>query len=173
MADMVCGHPCKSQITLVLSSRHILHNISTKYEHRNAFNYAVYGAYVKKVSWCPLNLIIALPVKCTRKQISDKYELPKILSSGARFTKYLMTILRLSYDNTKVTIDLLRTSNLQKHPTKGARFFLGTIHLQTCKIVLDSVRKLAYDIPKKFFSTFYVTIVSQSYDKLTIILRKS
>jgi len=84
-----------------------------------------------------------------------------------------MTILRLSYDNTKVTIDLLRTSNLQKHPTKGARFFLGTIHLQTCKIVLDSVRKLAYDIPKKFFSTFYVTIVSQSYDKLTIILRKS
>ena len=27
-------------------------------------------------------------------------------SSGARFTKYLMTILRLSYDNAKVTIDL-------------------------------------------------------------------
>jgi len=28
---------------------------------------------------------------------------------GARFTKYLMTILRLSYDNAKVTIDLRRT----------------------------------------------------------------
>ena len=31
---------------------------------------------------------------------------------GARFTKYLTTILRLSYDNAKVTIDLRRTSNL-------------------------------------------------------------
>jgi len=73
---------------------------------------------------------------------------------GARFTKYVTTILRLPYDNAKVTIDLQRTSNLQKHPTKGARFLLGTIHLQTCKIVLDSVRKLAYDIPKRNFSTF-------------------
>jgi len=33
--------------------------------------------------------------------------------NGARFTKYLKTILRLSYDNAKVTIDLRRTSNLQ------------------------------------------------------------
>jgi len=73
---------------------------------------------------------------------------------GARFTKYLTAILRLSYDNAKVTIDLRRTSNLQKHPTKGARFFLGTIHSQTCKIVRDSVHKLAYDIPKRNFSTF-------------------
>jgi len=32
---------------------------------------------------------------------------------GARFTKYLTTILRLSYDNMKVTIDLRRTSNLR------------------------------------------------------------
>jgi len=32
---------------------------------------------------------------------------------GARFTKYLTTLLRLSYDNAKVTIDLRRTSNLQ------------------------------------------------------------
>jgi len=31
----------------------------------------------------------------------------------ARFTKYLTTILRLSYDNAKVTINLRRTSNLQ------------------------------------------------------------
>jgi len=66
----------------------------------------------------------------------------------------LQNILRQSYDNTKVTIDLRRTSNLQKHPTKGAKFFLGTIHLQTSKIVLDGVRKLAYDIPKSNFSTF-------------------
>jgi len=33
--------------------------------------------------------------------------------SGARFTKYLTTILRLSYDNAKVTIDLRQASNLQ------------------------------------------------------------
>ena len=33
--------------------------------------------------------------------------------AGTRFTKYLTTILRLSYDNAKVTIDLRRTSNLQ------------------------------------------------------------
>ena len=32
---------------------------------------------------------------------------------GARFTKYLTTVLRLSYDNAKVTINLRRTSNLQ------------------------------------------------------------
>jgi len=31
---------------------------------------------------------------------------------GARFTKYLTTILRLSYDNAKLTIDLRRTYNL-------------------------------------------------------------
>jgi len=43
----------------------------------------------------------------------------------------LQNILRLSYDNAKVTIDLQRT----KHPTKGARLFLGMIHLQSCKIV--------------------------------------
>jgi len=30
-----------------------------------------------------------------------------------RFTRYLTTILRLSYDNAEVTIDLRRTSNLQ------------------------------------------------------------
>jgi len=35
------------------------------------------------------------------------------LTPGARFTKYLTTILRLSYDNAKVTINLRRTSNLQ------------------------------------------------------------
>ena len=35
------------------------------------------------------------------------------LEPAARFTKYLTIILRLSYDNAKVTIDLRRTSNLQ------------------------------------------------------------
>ena len=37
----------------------------------------------------------------------------EIVKNGARFTKYLTTILRLSYDNVKVTINLRRTSNLQ------------------------------------------------------------
>jgi len=34
---------------------------------------------------------------------------------GTRFTKYLTTILRLSYDNAKVTIDLRRTTNLPSY----------------------------------------------------------
>jgi len=85
----------------------------------------------------------------------------------------LQNILGQSYDNAKVTIDLRRTSNFTKRPTKDVRLFLGTIHLQTCKIFLDSVRKLAYDIPKRNFSTFQVTIESRSYDKLTTILRVS
>jgi len=54
---------------------------------------------------------------------------------------------------------------------KNARFFIGMIHLQTCLIVWNSVRKLANDIPKKNFRTFYVIIVSWSYDKLKIILQ--
>jgi len=41
-----------------------------------------------------------------------------------------------------------------KHPTKGARLLLGTINLQSCKIVWDSVRKLAYNISKRIFSIF-------------------
>ena len=36
----------------------------------------------------------------------------------------------------------------------NARLFLGTIYLQNCKIVRDSVRILAYDIPKRNHSMF-------------------
>ena len=48
--------------------------------------------------------------------------------------KISMTILRLSYDNAKVTIDLRyysQTSQVSftKHLTKDARLFSGTIHL--------------------------------------------
>ena len=53
----------------------------------------------------------------------------------ARFTKYFTTILRLSYDNAIVTIDLRRMTNLPNRLTKGARLFLGMIHLQNCKVV--------------------------------------
>ena len=34
----------------------------------------------------------------------------------------LQNILRQSYDNAKVTINLKRTHNLQQHPRKGARY---------------------------------------------------
>ena len=66
----------------------------------------------------------------------------------------LQNILRLSYDNAIVTIDLRRTTNLPNRLTKGGRLFLGMIHLQNCKIVGDSVRKLAYHIPKKVLARF-------------------
>ena len=85
----------------------------------------------------------------------------------ARFTKYLTTIYQ-NPDNAIVTIDLQRTTNLPNRLTKGARLFLGMIHLQNCKIVWDSARKLACGIPKRSFSMLQVTIVSRSYDKLTI-----
>jgi len=61
----------------------------------------------------------------------------------------LQNILRQSYDNAIVTTK----DQITKHLTKNARLFLGTIHLQHRKIQLDSVRKLAYDIPKRNFST--------------------
>jgi len=60
---------------------------------------------------------------------------------------------------------------IYKTSYEGRKVFLGTIHLQSCKIVWDSVHKLACDIHNRNFSTFKVTIVSRSYDELTIILR--
>jgi len=60
---------------------------------------------------------------------------PRMHTPGGRFTKYLTTILRLSYDNAIVTIDLRRMTNLPNRLTKGARLFLGMIHVQNCKIV--------------------------------------
>jgi len=52
----------------------------------------------------------------------------------------------------------------------NGKLFVGKIHVQNRNIVGDSVRKLAYDIPERNFGTFLVTIVSRSYDKLTIIV---
>ena len=48
----------------------------------------------------------------------------------------LQNILRLSYNNAIITIDFLRYNSL---------------HLQNCKFVLDSIHKLAYDIPSRKF----------------------
>jgi len=92
------------------------------------------------------------PSYLPRKHTTVRYQ-----SSPARFTQYLTTIPRLSYDNAKVTIDLrwtVWTSNLQKkHLTKSARL-LGMINSQNRNIVRDSVRKPAYDIPERILSTF-------------------
>ena len=52
--------------------------------------------------------------------------------SGVRFTKYLTTILRLSYDNAKVTIDLRRTSNLQNIIRRAQGYSWVRF---TCKVV--------------------------------------
>ena len=54
----------------------------------------------------------------------------------------------------------------------NGKLFTGKIHVQNRNIVGDSARKLAYDrpIPERNFGTFLVTIVSRSYDKLTIIV---
>jgi len=60
----------------------------------------------------------------------------------------LQNILRQCQSYDRLTIDVSST----KHLTKEARLFLGTIHLQNRKIVRDSVRTLAYDIPKRNLS---------------------
>jgi len=61
---------------------------------------------------------------------------------------------------------------IDKTSVERRKAFLGIIHLQNRKIVRDSVPKLAYNIPKRNLSTFFkVSIVSRSYDKLTIIIR--
>jgi len=54
---------------------------------------------------------------------------------GARFTKYLTTILRLAYDNAKVTIDLRRTSNLQNILWRAQGYSWVRF---TCKVVRSS-----------------------------------
>jgi len=62
----------------------------------------------------------------------------------------LQNILRQSYNNAKVTIDLGRTSNLQNILRRTQGFSWAQFG---CKIVSDSVRTLAYDIPKSNLST--------------------
>ena len=73
--------------------------------------------------------------------------------SRARFTKYLTTILRLSYDNCHSFLP--STYN-------------GLLIYKTCykerkynSLARDSVRKLACDIPKRTLCTFQITILSQ------------
>jgi len=78
------------------------------------------------------------PCVCLYLPVTSRYRVEttgRMDRAGARFTKYLTTILRLSYDNAEVTIDLRRTSNLQNILRRTQRLFLGTIHLQYRKRV--------------------------------------
>ena len=59
----------------------------------------------------------------------------RVCRSEACFTKYLTTVLRLPYDNAKLTIDLRLTSNLSNILRKRQRQFLCTIYMQNRKIV--------------------------------------
>jgi len=54
---------------------------------------------------------------------------------GPDLQNILPKILRLSYDNAKVTIDLRRTSNLRNILRRAQVFSPFAIHLQRCKIV--------------------------------------
>ena len=76
-------------------------------------------------------------------------------------------IYKISYDNLTIMPKLRstcdwrnskmkhrRNSKIYKHLTKDARLFLGMIHSQNCKVVWNSVCKLAYDIPESNFRTF-------------------
>jgi len=81
--------------------------------------------------WTPVTArILALVL-----QLYERNKLKLELKHGARFTKYLTTILRLSYDNAKVTIDLRQTSHSQNILRKTQDFSLATIRLQNRKIV--------------------------------------
>jgi len=64
----------------------------------------------------------------------------------------LQNILRQSYDNLKVSIDL-DGRLIYKTSYEERKVFLSTIRSQNRKIVWDSVRALAYDIPERNFST--------------------
>jgi len=103
--------------------------------------------------------------------------MPEIqLNSPGHFNKIvgpnLQNILRQSYDNSKVTIDLRRTSNLQNISQRMLGFsWVGS----TCKIVRlseNSVLKLHSILLAEILARFIdCPIVSRSYNKLKTILQ--
>ena len=66
---------------------------------------------------------------------SERYLFIPVWRAGAPFTKYLTTVLQLSYDNVKVTTNLRRTSNLQNVLQWMENF--SSVRF-TCKIVMSS-----------------------------------
>ena len=77
----------------------------------------------------------------------------RIMHAGSPICKIsydnLMIILRQCQSYDRLAIDVSFTKRLTKDP----RLFSDTIHLQNRKIVGDSVRTLAGDIPKRNLST--------------------
>ena len=57
-----------------------------------------------------------------------------------------------------------------KYLTEDVKLSLGTIRLKNRKIVWDNVCKLAYDIFNRNLITFFVSVISVSFDKLELIL---
>ena len=74
------------------------------------------------------------------------------------------------YTNLFIIIIIIKLRSTYDRRLIHKTSYEGTFHLQYRKIIWDSVRTLAYDIPKRNLSTLYVIIVSRSYDKLKIIL---
>ena len=69
----------------------------------------------------------------------------------------LQNILRQSYDYLSIMPKLRSAYDgrlIYRHLTMNGKLFVGKTHVQNRNIVGDSVRKLAYDIPEKNFSTF-------------------
>ena len=69
----------------------------------------------------------------------------------------LQNILRQSYDYLMIMQKLRSTYDghlIYKTSYNEWKAFIGKIHVQNRNIVGDSVRKLAYNIPERNFSTF-------------------
>ena len=109
------------------------------------------------------NIICPRPLRTPPIRLTDR-ERP-----GARLTRYLTTIIRLSYNNAKVTIDLRRTSNLQNILRRTQGFGFSSIRF-TCKIVRSS-ETVFIKYRRRNFSTLQVIIVSRSYNKVKMISR--
>jgi len=86
----------------------------------------------------------------------------------------LQNTLRQSYDNLTIMQKIRSIYDGRLiHKTsyeEPKKLFFCTIHLQNRKVVGGSVRKFTYRIHEKNFSTLLVTIISRSYDKITIIV---
>jgi len=81
------------------------------------------------------------------------YDCPKIVcESGARFTKYLTTVLRLSSIMPQLP-SIYDGHLIYKTSYEERKAFLRYNSLAYRTIVSDSVHKLAYDIPKRTLCT--------------------
>ena len=100
-----------------------------------------------------------LPMVVTRQRNGRKSNPRPLIHRSNALGPNLQNILRQSYDYLTIMLKLRSTydgrliyeKNLKRFHGKH---FVGKIHVKNCNIVGDSVRKLAYDIPERNFSTF-------------------